>query len=248
MDPPKNYNDNMWKQYLGRNLTQEEYDLLYDCRAEKNMNKSIVQLYNILGDKHMAIGCITGLYGNCLFESLAYYGVCDDVKKFRRVLSNIMYKYKNVKNFFLNQDESLEELFNISNVGDISNVIGSDNKVYKYSYNTMILDLNTNYSWTRLPTHLLIMVISRIYNLRIHIYSNMSDHINVIYMGNGNPIDIYLGYLDNTHYIALCPIDKLKPNEKPLKIHVDAQKEFLDWRQSMSVIMADNLTVQTPYL
>lgn len=231
--PPKNYDDATWKKYLGRQLRTDERDLLNDCRSEKNMNKSLLQLHKIIHPKNMAIGCLTGLYGNCLFESLQYYGICGDVKEFRNTLANIMYHYKSYKNFFANQEETLEELFNISNVDDIGNVLGSDNKVYKYTYDVMILDLTNNYSWTRLPTHLIIMVISRIYNLRINIYSNMSEHVNVICMGNNKSDDIYLGHLDNSHYIALCPINRLAENDKPLKLHVDAQKRFFEWRDRL---------------
>lgn len=107
----------------------------------------------------------------------------------------------------------------------------------------MLLDLTNNYSWTRLPTHLIIMVISKIYNIRINIYSNETTHVNIINMGIGDPIDIYLGHLDNSHYIALRRIDNIN-NEKQLSFHVEANKKFCEWKDSLLEKSSD--TINSP--
>jgi len=61
----------------------------------------------------------------------------------------------------------------------------------------------------------------------------MSLHVNTIDMSTNPLTSVYLGHLDNSHYIPLCPMDKLNQDEKPIKIHLDSQQEFFKWRTTI---------------
>ena len=100
----------------------------------------------------------------------------------------------------------------------------------------MCQDLTNKSSWTRMPTQLILLVLSYIYKLEIVIISRLNDYENRI-----NAFDnvitkpelkkIYLGHLDEAHYV---PIDVLTEDEELVPIlYEDAKNELLEWAQEM---------------
>ena len=96
---------------LGRKLTKEEFHIIYNVKFERYINSDLSNLTDILKTKKMFVPVLTDLDGNCLFESIKYYKLFDDHIKFREDLSCLMMLFKNYKNFFPNQPDSLNDLF-----------------------------------------------------------------------------------------------------------------------------------------
>ena len=107
------------------------------------------------------------------------------------------------------------ELFDNINEIDIVKEKNTTN-IHIYNYDTMIIDLNSNFSWERLPTEFIIMTISRIYKVKFLIYHNKTDYINKINVWDGIISDdlieiIKLGQINEEHYFPVLDIpDELK--------------------------------------
>ena len=89
----------------------------------------------------------------------------------------------------------------------------------------MINDLNSSYSWERLPTEFILMTLSRIYQVEIIIYHNMTDFINKINVLEDEYVYkdiIRLGQINEEHYFPLLEI----PTE--LKNDTDVINEILN--------------------
>lgn len=207
MDFPRSTNVKTWEQYLGRKLKKKELELLSDMESELSMNKMLKKLHNITNKKGLYVPYLTKPYGNCMFESLVYHKLMSDEDSLRNVVCLLMLKFADYKNFFPNQKESLRDIFNLSN--EITHVYcPNDECFYKYTYETMCCDIVCDYSWTRLPTQLILMVISFLfkvnikiidsstaYEFEVNLYENTDeqDKIKIIYMGN----------FDELHYVPL---------------------------------------------
>ena len=239
---PKTINQKIWNEYLGRQLSQHERYLLEDYRAEKYMNNMMKDLYVQCKNKKLFVPMLTNLDGNCMFESLVYHGVTSSVMEIRRILSLIMYLYKNYKGFLPNIDMTLEEIFNMANEIEcvvrrtkVNNEVVKD--YYKYTYNVMCQDLSNNHSWSRLPTQLILMVLSYIYKLEFIVVGSNSEYenkVNVYENPTFNTKKIYLGHLGESHYV---PLDILTDDYDldPL-FYNHAKTALIDWAESMEKI------------
>lgn len=228
MNFPKSVDVKKWENYLGRKLNNEELFYLENVKTEKKFNEYIVQLHNIAKSKGLYIPYLTGLYGNCMFESLTHHKIFESDDEFRKNLSFLMYIFKDYKNLFPNQESSISELFVFAN--DIEHVISkNEKKLFKYNFDLMCRDLATEFCWSRLPTELIMMVISYFYNVKFYIVSNTSDYVNVIHTClEENPLEIYLGHINEMHYVPL-----VKRNDDPVEDvilkHSEAKDAFFKW-------------------
>jgi hypothetical protein len=211
--------------YLTRSLVSKSKDYeiaikwLLHNKLLKTMNRKIKKLAKVSREHGFDVYKLTRLEGNCLFESLIYLGYGDNVAELRDVLAYIMYQYRNYKGFFPNQKtETLKSLYDIFN--DIpSHVYDVQKKeIIKYEYETMCADLTRNGSWTRLNTNLILQVVSRIFDVRIYIFSSENDAKTEV---SYNPDIKYkkrivLGHLDDSHYVPLIKRSVDDMPEKPI--------------------------------
>ena len=168
---PKTSDIETWESFLNRELTMEEKLYLMDVVIEKGLNKEIYLLQeNLKRDGTLYIPKLTSNVGNCLFESLEILGY-GDAEQIRKNVSAVMTLSSKDELFFPHIHQSLCSIFTNSN--DIATVLDKDEeKAYKYNYDMMLVDLYSKHSWSRLPTELILMVISRIYKIQILIYHN----------------------------------------------------------------------------
>lgn len=242
---PKTIDFKVWAHYLERNLTFNERILLENFRSEKYINESMNQLYKQCINKgNICVPVLTDLDGNCLFQSLIYHGIGKNIENIRIILSLIMYIYKDYKTFLPGNDNTLYDIFNLTNevkfvssskkINNITNI-----EFYKYEYNTMCQDLSNKSSWCRLPTQLILMVISYIFKVDIKIINNINGYehnINAFETVENKPElkTIYLGHLGESHYV---PIILLNDQEEINPIYYnDAKKKLLIWAKRMEQI------------
>lgn len=240
-----NFDMHFWENLLGRKLNKKEKKIFYRVYYEKDINNQIKSLkYNLM--KHNCYITIkTKNSGNCLYESLVYFGLGNnnlDIKPEEMIKKSIaitMLSVRDWKDFFPKINLSLEELFINSNEIEMVKEKDTD-KIYKYNYDLMILDLYHNNSWTRLPTELILMVISRLYEVKIMIYHNKTEYINIINVWNQEDEiqTIRLGLIDEEHYFPViklsddlidvpCVIKKIL--DKDIK-YEDQLYRFNKWR------------------
>ena len=165
----------------------------------------------------------------------------------RKNLASLLLAVKTEIGFFPNlPNYTPEEIF--LNHNDIEFVKESKTKlIYVYDYDMMVYDLNSNYSWARLPTEFLLMAISRIYQVEILIYHNKTDFINKINIWNNyltylDHIEkIRLGQINEEHYFPLLELpDELKNNKDVVDEIIntdvkydDNKKKFIKWSKIM---------------
>lgn len=220
----------LWEYFLNRSLIQEEKELLMEVIVEKDLNKQIKLLKKNILESNCFIPKLTNNNGNCLFESLSILGLGENglgiehPKIIRDNISSVLLYVRNCSDFFPNVSLSPEEIFNNSN--DVEFIKFKQNQeVWEYNYDMMICDLRTNYSWTRLPTELILMTISRIYQVKIFIHHNKTKFINTINVWENVLADedldiIHLGQINEEHYIPIIEL----PNE--LKLNLDIYYEI----------------------
>jgi hypothetical protein len=246
---PKNLNFKTWSNYLERSLTYNEKIMMESYRAEKYMNELMNQLYKQCNKNYrLYVPVLTELDGNCLFESLVYHGIGKDSDDLRTIISMIMYIYKDYKGFLPTSDTTLKDIFNLTNEVEYVSCKKKINdtysvKFYKYEYNTMCQDLSNKHSWSRLPTHLILMIISYLFKVDICVINNKSDYENRI-----NAFDavenkpelktIYLGHLGESHYV---PLDLLKDEEEFKPIYYNNSKiRLIMWAKKMEEMKIEN--------
>lgn len=241
---PKTVDIYAWMQYLGRRLSRREFSIIHGVMQEKEFNDRMRDLYDICEKKKLYIPELTRLRGDCLFESLNYHGIGNDVEDLRNSLATIMYLYKDHKNLFPSQETTLQELF--TSMNDIEYVVKRDYhydhdngpEFYKYSYNIMCQDVATCRSWDLLPTQLILMVISLIYKVEICVVNDSSEWVNTINVFEECDEDIkkdvkriYVGHLSESHYL---PVDVLNDDEviDPIYYKV-ARVRFIKWGKAI---------------
>lgn len=242
---PRTINHKTWMIYLGRYLSHNERYLLEDYRAEKHMNIMMKGLYEQCIKKKLYVPELTDMDGNCLFQSLIYHGICTTVPELRSLLAGVMYFYKNYSNFFPENTSTLDEIFMVTNeVEYVSLKINETEKeYYKYSFDAMCQDLSNVHSWSRLPTQLILMVISYIFKVEIIVISNSNEYEHKINVFENAIIKpelkiIYLGHLGESHYV---PIDVLEDDEEIQPIfYNDAKLKLLEWAEKMETIKINN--------
>jgi hypothetical protein len=223
LDFPRTINMFQWTKYLNRELTIEEKHLFNTVRMEKMLNMQLEKINENINKKNLEISYLTPLDGNCLFESLSYLGVGNNSDELRKAVCYLMVIFKDYKNFFPDQAETISELFQVFN--EIEYVhCRQDSRIYKYSFEVMCQDLYEACNWTRLPTQLILMFISKIFNLNIIIIQENGFEHN-IFVGDKEAIPIYLAHLSESHYL---PIDKIKDNLKELE-YDNCKNNFIKW-------------------
>ncbi|ARF09680.1 hypothetical protein Indivirus_2_59 [Indivirus ILV1] len=229
---PRKLNTKIWEEYIGRPLTVDEKCLIEMCKSEKYMNKMMNDLYGHLEIKQNKyhIPKLTSLDGNCLFESLNYHKIGNNVEELRTMLSMVFYIFQNYQNFLPNMESTLIELFNCTNEIEYVSTYENKEKVYyKYSYAIMCQDLGNLTCWSRLPTQLILLVVSYLFNVEIIIINSNTGYetkINIYELDPKSEIrTIYLGHLGESHYV---PLDTTIPNKYPI-YYDNAMKNLIEW-------------------
>ena len=233
-------NEDYWSDQLetiGKKLTKKDCKLIKKVRREKENNEALDNIHERALTDGLCIKDLTDLDGNCLFESFKYVGLCDDAEIFRKSIALIFYLFGDLK-VIPGYDETLKEIYNISNSNDIEYVLDEDtNILYKYSYYTMCVDMCAQGSWSRIPTNLILSVISVFYKVRFHIYKD-DGNVNVIcneIMSKDIPLDdpesnIYLGLIGEYHYVPLSYLDTDLHPKCPH--YIEKLKLFHKWARS----------------
>ncbi len=204
----------LWESFLNRELQKDEKELILDLIVEKELNQQINKLSKLLSEKNSFIPKLTNNNGNCLFESLSILGLGDNDLGIephvilRNNLSSMLLYVRDMIDFFPDLNMSPQQIFDNSNEIEFikSKKTG---EVFEYNYDMMVCDLRTNFSWTRLPTELILMTISRIYEVRILIYNNKNNYINEInvWKNQNSEIEtIFLGHINEEHYVPVLEI------------------------------------------
>ena len=232
---------------MNRKLKDNEREILHDYLLENDTNSQIKSLhYNLILKGAFTIPKLTKNNGNCLFESLSYLGY-GSTSEIRKNMAALLLLVRNDYNFFSRKDICPEELF--VNCNDVE-VVKDKNTglVYEYDYDSMIVDLYTNHSWSRLPMELILMTISKIYEIHIKIFSNKSEYINTVSVWNLDEPDIdtiYLGHLNEEHYVPVIKInaeiasDPLLMDEfmKCYPKYVSAKNDYHKWGKQMATLL-----------
>lgn len=255
---PNSVNIRTLTEYLERPLSYDERCMFEDVKIEKRMNNMLKGLYEQCIKKgNLYIPELTDLDGNCLFASLVYHKIAASVSDLRQNLALIMYIYKDYKNFIPCTELTLQEMFTFMNEIEFVSCKRKINNepvfvnFYKYTYNVMCQDLTNNSSWTRIPTQLVLTVLSYIYKLEIIILSNLNEYENRINAFDNVPTKpptkkIYLGHLGESHYV---PLDLLEEDEELIPILYDeATNELQTWMQKMEKVKIRNYLQQQQQL
>lgn len=232
---PRSVNSKVWKTYLGRNLTPKEYHLLSQFRTEIAFNKQLNVLHDQCDQGNMFIPCLPDMDGNCLFNSLIEHGIGETVESLRIGLATVMYTFQNYNNFIPETKMTLKEMFDLSNdieyVGTYNRETG-ERKFYKYTYNVMCQDLSNVNSWSKLPTELILRVISVLYKGKIHIVHPDTKWISSVDSFENCDIkpemqDLHLGLLGETHYVPIS--EKREGFTYRRLVYEDAKNDFKLW-------------------
>jgi hypothetical protein len=244
---PKTSDIETWESFLNRELTMEEKLYLMDVIIEKGLNKEIYCLQeNLKRDGTLYIPKLTSNVGNCLFESLEILGY-GDAEQIRKNVSAVMTLCASNESFFPFIHQSIRNIFTNSN--DIATVLDKDeNKSYKYNYDMMLVDLYSKHSWSRLPTELILMVISRIYKIEILISHNNTQYITKINVWDDMPIiaSIRLGQLNEEHYVPIKQItDAISADMVNKKIkYVKAKNRFHKWARELVININESAKIK----
>lgn len=203
-------------------LTKKDKKLLKSFKYENQCNESMLRIQTYALEKNLHITCLTDLAGDCMFESIEKTGFCKDKQVFRRSVALLLFLFGNC-NVIETSNVSLKDTFELFN--DVEFVFCHDTKkLYKYTYYTMCSDMYTDGSWSRLPTEIVLTVISIFFKVRINIYHD-NGHIDMICSPELDQIldvidpefNINIALIGENHYVPLSHIpDKdTQPNECP---------------------------------
>jgi hypothetical protein len=233
-----------WELFLNRKLKEKEQRIIHDYLLENDINSQIKSLhFNLVLNGTFTIPKLTKNNGNCLFESLSYlgYGKSSEIRK---NIAALLLSVKNNYDFFPNKNICPEEMF--TNCNDVELVKDEiSNKVYEYDFDAMVVDLYSNHSWARLPMELILMTISRIFEINIKIFSNKSEYINTVSVWDASDDieTVYLGHLNEEHYVPVIKIseditkDSFLMDEftKCYPIYTSAKKNYHKWGKNMAM-------------
>ena len=232
LDFPKTINTHEWTKYLNRELNTEEKYLFNSVKMEKIMNIHINKINELIINRDLEVSNISVVDGNCLFDSLCSLGFGNSSDELRKSITYLMYIFKDYKNFFNDQQETLNELFTIFN--EIELVYCKNTcKIYKYNFDIMCQDMYESCNWTRLNTQLVLMFISKIFNINITII-NDNGFETTIHQGNENANNIFLAHINESHYLPISKfddIDNLKHTE-----YNEMKIEFIKWASKQSIL------------
>lgn len=243
-----------WEQILNRKLNIEEKKIILNVILEDDLNLQIKNLQNnMISNGLFFIPFLTNSKGNCLFESLSYLEI-GNTTEIRRNIAALLLLVRNDKTFFPNLDISPEQIF--LNANDLKYVyIRNEDKSYSYNYDMMIVDLYNNNNWSRLPTELILMAMSRIYEIKINIHHNKSTYISTVNVWNGIILNdeitqIHLGHINEEHYVPIIKIpDEILDNPElyyeyiynPPKYNIAINK-YNNWAEKIVMFDDKNLT------
>jgi hypothetical protein len=232
IDFPRTINIFEWTKYLNRELNMEEKCLFNSVRMEKMMNIQLNKINETIKIRDLEISHLSVIDGNCLFDSLSSLGYGENADELRKSITYLMYIFKDYKNFFTDQEETLSELF--ANFNEIEIVYcKNDSKVYKYNYEVMCQDMYESCNWTRLNTQLVLMFISKIFNINITIIHD-NGFETTIHLGDEKAENVYLAHVGESHYL---PISKIVDADNHKNIEYKHMKhEFLKWATKQSII------------
>ena len=241
---PKTLNPMDWYNYLQRPLSRKEMYLLSSYKAEYSMNMQLKKIYDFCEatNNGMYIPLLTDLDGNCLMESCVYYKLADSIQDLRKTLSFLMYAFGDKKNLLPNQELSMRELFSFTNEIEYVSAYSynketkeKSSEYQQYTYDNMCRDLANMYAWSNLPTQLVMVFMSFMFNLEFIIHHDVTGHTSVVNAyenspeGEDRPVmkKIYLALIGETHYV---PMDVLGDQYEiePL-FYRDAYVEFVRW-------------------
>lgn len=224
-----------------RRLTYYDYRLFRSVKNEKLNNMALQRIQKKALENGLYIPCLTGLVGDCMFESIQHTGFCEDKDVLRSSISSLLLLFGDHK-VLSNQDLTLKELFSMRNEIDYV-FCHKTSLLYKYNYHTMCIDMNLPGSWSRLPTDLILAVISSFFKVRIHIYHDNgyvsktcdSDVDKMISLDDpkGN---IYLGLIGEHHYVPLVRRKNL-PEELPCPQYIKYQHAFHQWARKRAIAL-----------
>lgn len=251
---PKTSDIDTWESFLNRELTMEEKLYLMDVVIERGLNKELYGLQeNLKKDGSLYIPKLTSNVGNCLFESLEILGY-GDAEQIRKNVATVMTLCAKDDSFFPFIYQSLRNIF--ANSNDIATVLDKDEeKCYKYNYDMMLVDLYSKHSWSRLPTELILMVISRIYKIQILIYHNNTKYVSKINVWHQceyiSPIIIRLGQLNEEHYVPITQITNSSSSDeinnlidnKKIK-YVKAKNRFHKWARELVININESAKIK----
>ena len=251
------------KKYFGPNapiLYKKFIILMKNAISEERNNAALDKIQNKCKIDNLRISHLTELDGNCMFESIIKTGACGDISiaELRSGIAFIMTIYKDTKNFFPNQESSMSELFDLLNTGDgeVNNVIKSDdNSIVKYTYDIMCKDLCVITSWYRLQTHLILMVVSFLYKLKICIINDEESELKYIINVWENSIipeneirTIYLGHITECHYVPICENNNDNLEIEPIMHYTGEMKKLEDFIKGIEESLYNTIKMYHPHL
>lgn len=234
------YNRTINKEYwnsqlskIGRKLTKNDIALLEAVKEEKERNTTTKNFHDMVGNHGLYIAHLTNLVGDCMFESLEHAGLADHIM-LRRYLSILFILYGDYEDLIPGYNMKLKDVFTLTNEKKYV-VDKTNNKLYRYTYYTMCADMYNQGSWTRLPTQLILTIISIFFKVTIYVYHD-NGHVTIIDRRNDTQApehesNIYLGLICN-HYVPLAKYDsdKIPPCPKYTydlkRFHKWAQRKF----------------------
>jgi hypothetical protein len=237
MEYPKTTKIKIWEAYLDRKLEKHEKQLLHNTSNEIQLNKYIYNLTKNIKDNNLYIPTLSSSNGNCLYESICYkITKLDNLhtltpKILRNEISNFMRIYKLYPSVFPNQELTLYDMFIFQN--EIDYIYDKNtNNLYEYTYDIMCSDLACNNSWERLPTELILMCASFIYDIKI-IICHDNGYMHEINTSENIIDNIYLGLLGEFHYIPLDIKKDSDPDDitEYIKIYNNYMDNFNTWIQ-----------------
>lgn len=199
-----------WENYLERRLTYEERAILENARGEKKTNEKIKAIFNRAREKNLYIPELTELKGNCMFETLKYHDLCENIEDLRRAVAWSMHIFRSTRGFIpcedsstpIEQQPTLMEIFDMQN--EVEYIFWKEKiALIKYNYSVMCRDINTDTSWSRLPTELIFRTLSVLYNLRFLILHDNGHTTIIESIVDENTININMALLGEFHYIPL---------------------------------------------
>lgn len=220
------------------NTNTDDMGIIRMLYAQEEFNEYMERISTMINqiiencNKHnYEISHVTNMNGDCFFECLVHNNICLNVQNARKMTSYLMHTFKSTVNFISeHNNETLESLFEkYTESQSYHNVL--NNKIEKYTYDVMCKDICNMGSWQRLPTQLIMMVLSKAYNIKFIIInskkaniveicncpSNMPTTVNPIDISTNIPAtetnanntksvkirEIGLGFFPELHYIGI---------------------------------------------
>lgn len=190
MDDLYDYMDNdsfVWEQPHTENIviqnnkpkTKSKLEMMID-ELDKNCKK--------MG---YCISKISNFDDDCFFEILVYNGLAETIQNVKKIIVALFISFKNVKEFFKSQpNDTIKEIYYKTNCG--------------YSLNDLCYNLVNN-NPCKLPIHLIMMLVSRCFNIKFVIIGDSKIVINE--NKKINVKEISLGFLLEDYYVGLSKIE-----------------------------------------